>query len=220
MNLVSNFEPSHSQRMKTKITRTLKPWLVDRIPHLKSKKTDQLQFSSEVKKNTVYTYIYMWYITPKKWRLWVPMVAGTLALFLTLKNPFSNKKKRWRGAIRPKRTHIFHLPTGLILRGKLLVFTGWHMFHQDHFYWAIYYQSFSEFKAIFRRIPSLFTTIHYLFFECFFQTLAMSNPPWVNVKFSLAFWGRTSVSTHTTVHLTCGTRGSKHWTSYASLAAC
>ena len=136
MNRVSNFEPSHSQRMKTKITWTLKSWLVDRIPHLKSENRPTTTFKWSEQK-------YIWDITPKKWRLWVPMVTGTLALFLTLKNPFSNKKNGWRGAIRPKRTHIF--------RGKLLVFTGWHMFHWWPFFlgqFKIYINPYPNFKAV------------------------------------------------------------------------
>lgn len=59
MNRVSNFEPSHSQRMKTKITWTLKSWLVDRIPHLKSKNRPTTTFKWSEQK-------YIWDITPKK----------------------------------------------------------------------------------------------------------------------------------------------------------
>lgn len=115
-----------------------------------SDSTPEIQKQTNYNFQVKWTKIYMGY-NPKKWRLWVPMVTGTLALFLTLKNPLSNKKNRWRGAIRPKRTHIFHLPTGLILRGKLLVFTGWHMFHWWPFFlgqFKIYINPYPNFKAV------------------------------------------------------------------------
>jgi len=136
------------------------------------------------------------------------MVTGTLALFLTLKNPFSNKKNRWRGAIRPKRTHIFHLPTGLILRGKLLVFTGWHMFH----WWPFFLGQFkiSILTPILRPFwgSDSLTSSLYTYWgnsqpaSCKTYGPCPNPPQNVNVQYlRLAFWGRTSVSTHTTVHL-------------------